>query len=27
VAIEVTTDADAATTLAAADRTALRENW
>jgi hypothetical protein len=27
VAIEVTTDADAATTLAAADRTTLRENW
>lgn len=27
VAIEVTTDADAATTLAAADRTELRENW
>lgn len=27
VAIEVTTAADAATTLAAADRTALRENW
>ena len=27
VAIEVTTDADAATTLAATDRTALRENW
>ncbi|HTL96810.1 MAG TPA: hypothetical protein VL157_14780, partial [Gemmatimonadaceae bacterium] len=27
VAIEVTTDADAATTLAAADRTAIRENW
>ena len=27
MAIEVTTDADAATTLTAADRTALRENW
>ena len=27
VAIEVTTDADAATALAAADRTAIRENW
>lgn len=27
VAIEVTTDADAAMSLAAADRTALRENW
>ena len=27
MAIEVTTDADAATTLTAGDRTALRENW
>ena len=27
VAIEVNTDADAAARLAAADRTALRENW